>query len=76
MVNFLKQFFKEPKRGLVYVRAIGGGLLNKGNVYEGNYEVIIEEENKEFYKIRYLDDLFQRSEMLPKWVLKKEVKIL
>ncbi len=67
--------FTKKRRGLIYVEAVGGGLLNKGEEYKGYYEVKILEETKDKYKIRFLDEMFQRSS-LPKWVSKNLVEVL
>ena len=69
-------WFRKKKRGLIYLEATGGGLVNDGTKYKGNYEVVIEQETDDKYKIRYVDNLFQRSEVTPKWVDKGDISLI
>ncbi len=65
-------FLKPPKRGYMYIEAVGGGLLNKGKKYKGNYEVEILEETKEMFKIEFIDLPVHR----PMWVEKGLVTVI
>lgn len=70
-------FFKKKKRGLIDgLEAEGGGLLNRGVSYKGVREVIILEETETRYKVEFVDSLFQRSDVVPKWYEKEQVELI
>ena len=74
MKNFLKiikRLLKPKKRGYIYVEAMGGGLINKGIEYKGNYSVIISGETPTTYEIKFVDLPIYEKE----WVDKKLVTI-
>jgi hypothetical protein len=65
-------FFKPKKRGFVYTKAVGVGLINKGEEIEGYFEVEILDEANDMYKIKFVDlPIYEKQ-----WVKKNLVKII
>ena len=65
-------FFKPRKRGIIYIEAVGGGLVNKGVEYKGNYEVEILEETDRMYKVKFVDLPVYENH----WVEKEKITII
>jgi hypothetical protein len=62
---------KPKQRGLVSIEGVGGGLLNKGEIIDGEFECEILEETEDMYHVKFKDYMIERD--APSHWLKKEL---